>query len=897
MKVNVMEQHSDPAYSRSVEQVVEAYQTHPEKGLSEERARSLLNEHGENRLRTAPRKSVLRMLMGQLNDALIYVLLAAVVITLLMGEYIDGIIILAVICINAVLGVVQEIRAGNSIEALRKLGTPRAVVKRDGQLREINSEEVVPGDLVVLDAGRYVPADLRLTESANLQIDESALTGESVAAVKDAETVFTGESIPLGDRANMAYMSTLVTYGRGMGIVTGTGNTTEVGKIADYLTGNESTETPLEKRLSQLGKTLGQAAVVVCVVIFVISWFQGRDLTEMFLTAVSLAVASIPEGLAAIVAIVLSIGVTQMAKQNAIIRKLPAVETLGSVNIVCSDKTGTLTRNKMTVKEMFTFSTGKQKVEEGRGPVEEETLLAEAMTLASDASLTAQGESTGDPTEIALLHLADELGIQREALKAAQPRVDERAFDSDRKMMSTLHEKDGGYVVYTKGAVDNLILKCRYVAEHGGLIPLTDTHKHLLFQAVEEMSGAALRTLAVAYKISDHRIPPDQMEENLAMIGIVGMMDPPRDEVKPSIRVAREAGISTVMITGDHKNTAIAIARELGIAEDISQAVTGTDLDAMSEEELENRISDYRVFARVSPEHKVNIVKALKAKGNIVSMTGDGVNDAPSLSAADIGVAMGITGTDVAKNAADMILADDNFATIIRAIEQGRNIYNNIKKSVVFLLASNVGEVVAMLVAIVAGMPVPLIATQLLWINLVTDSLPAIALGMDPGNPDVMRETPRSAGENFFSHGAGKKVLFTGTLIGLLTITAFWLGYDRLGFSPFSSGVSAEVHEYARTMAFLTLIACQLIYSLSFKHEHLSVFKTGLFSNRYLVWAIVIGFGLQLVVIFVPFLREAFRLRMINGEDWLIVAGLGVLPLVASEVRKFFYRLSKGTAV
>lgn len=881
-----MEEKSDPAHYSSIQQVAEEYGTDPERGLSEEKARHLLSVYGENKLRTAPRKSVFRMLLGQLNDALIYVLLAAVVITMLMGEYIDGLIILAVVCINAVLGVVQEIRAGNSIEALRKLGTPRAVVKRDGRLREVNSEEVVPGDLVVLDAGRYVPADLRLTEAANLQIDESALTGESVAADKDAEAVFTAENIPLGDRVNVAYMSTLVTYGRGLGIVTGTGNNTEVGKIADYLTGNEATETPLEKRLSQLGKTLGKAAVVVCLIIFAVSYFQGRDLTEMFLTAVSLAVASIPEGLAAIVAIVLSIGVTQMAKQNAIIRKLPAVETLGSVNIVCSDKTGTLTRNKMTVKEVFTFSSGTRKITEGLVPTDEEILLAEAMTLASDASLTAQGESTGDPTEVALLHLADDLGLQREALAAAQPRVDERAFDSDRKMMSTLHRKEGGFVVYTKGAVDNLILKCRYIAEHGSLIPLTDTHKHLLFRAVEEMSGAALRTLAVAYKVSDRA--PDEMEENLAIIGITGMMDPPRDEVKPSIRVAKEAGISTIMITGDHKNTAIAIARELGIAEDISQAVTGTDLDAMPKEELENRIADYRVFARVSPEHKVNIVKALKARGNIVSMTGDGVNDAPSLSAADIGVAMGITGTDVAKNAADMILADDNFATIIRAIEQGRNIYNNIKKSVVFLLASNVGEVVAMFVAIVAGMPVPLIATQLLWINLVTDSLPAIALGMDPGNPDVMREKPRSAGENFFSHGAGKKVLFTGTLIGLLTIVAFWMGYNRLGFSPFSSGIPAEVHEYARTMAFLTIIACQLIYSLSFKHEHLSVFKTRL--NRYLVWAIVIGFALQLVVIFVPFLREAFRLRMIGGQDWLVVAALGVLPLAASEIRKLFTR-------
>jgi Ca2+-transporting ATPase len=880
----------DYAHLQSISQAAENYKVDIATGLSEAEVKQRLEEYGANKLETQKRKSIFRMFFSQLKDALIYVLFGAVVITFIMGEYVDGIIILAVISINAILGVVQEIKAGNSIEALRSLATPKALVKRDSQIKEINSEEIVPGDVVILDAGRYIAADLRLIESANLQIDESALTGESVASEKNAAAEFSEEYIPLGDRTNLAYMSTLVTYGRGVGVVTQTGIHTEVGKIASFLTGEETVQTPLEKRLSQLGKTLGKAAVIICVVMFVISYFQGRDISEMFLTAVSLAVASIPEGLAAIVAIVLSVGVTKMARKNAIIKKLPAVETLGSVNVICSDKTGTLTQNKMTVKEIFTFSSGTRKVENDLKPTSEEELLISGMVLASDATLEVNGESTGDPTEIALLHLADEVGVNRKDLNAGQPRIDELAFDSDRKMMSTLHEKQGEYVVYAKGAVDNLILKSKFIAESDAMIPLTDTHRHLLIDAVEKMSDSALRTLAVAYKVSSDRINPDDFEENLVLIGVVGMIDPPREEVKPSIQQAKEAGITTIMITGDHKNTAVAIARELGIAKDISEATTGADINRMSQEELEAHIGEYKVFARVSPEHKVNIVKAFKAKGNIVSMTGDGVNDAPSLNAADIGVAMGITGTDVAKNASDMILADDNFATIVKAIEQGRNIYNNIKKAVVFLLASNVGEVIAMFLAILAGMPVPLLATQLLWINLITDSLPAIALGMDSGNPDVMKEKPRAISENFFSHGAGKKIVIVGTLIGLLTIGGFWLGYQGMGYSPFSAEIPDEVNAYARTMAFLTIIACQLIFSLSFKHDSLSILQTGLFKNKYLVWAILLGFGLQLLVIYIPFMQQAFKLQAVGIEEWAIVIGLGCVPLIYSELEKWVRR-------
>ncbi|MBD1422524.1 cation-translocating P-type ATPase [Sphingobacterium chuzhouense] len=888
-KTDTSKENSTLFHAQSIDKSVEMLKTNLSSGLSENEAQQRLSTYGPNQLKAHNRKSIFKMFLAQLQDALIYVLFAAVVITMFMGEYLDGIIIIIVILINATLGVVQEIRAGNAIEALRKMATPKALVKRDNQVKEIGSEDVVPGDIVILDAGRYIPADLRLVESANLQIDESALTGESVAAEKDASAVFSEDYIPLGDRVNLAYMSTLVTYGRGIGVVTGTGTNTEVGKIADILSQDSETKTPLEVRLDQLGKTLGKAALAICVLIFIISFFQGRDLTEMFLTSVSLAVAAIPEGLAAIVAVVLSIGVTKMAKQNAIIKRLPAVETLGSVNIVCSDKTGTLTQNKMTVQEFFTFTDKTQKVEDQSDLSAEAHLLSSAMVLASDATLE-NGDSTGDPTEIALLQLADDLKIDRAALSSSQPRIDEKAFDSNRKMMSTLHQQEDKFVIYAKGAIDSIILKCKHIVEDGEIIPLTETHKTILSDAADAMSDKALRTLAVAYKPLEKQIDTENFERNLVMIGVVGMIDPPREEVKDAIATAKEAGISTIMITGDHKNTALAIAKELGIASKRSEATTGAAINNMSREELESHIEEYKVFARVSPEHKVNIVKAFRAKGNIVSMTGDGVNDAPSLNAADIGVAMGIEGTDVAKNASDMILADDNFSTIIAAIEQGRNIYNNIKKSVIFLLACNVGEVITMLVAIGVGLPIPLIATQLLWINLLTDTLPAVALGMDPGDKDVMKEKPRPLNDNFFSHGAGRRVILAGILMGILTIVAFVSGYYLHGYSPFADNIPENIEEYARTLAFLTIIGCQLFYSFSFRHEYKSIFRIGFFSNKYLFGSVVVGLLLQLIVLYVPFMTEAFKLQAVGIKEWLGVFVLSIIPLLANEVVKVFTR-------
>ncbi|GAB3838276.1 cation-translocating P-type ATPase [Hymenobacter jeollabukensis] len=870
----------------------------PATGLTTAEAEARLARYGPNQLRGRKPKTILQLLLGQLNDALIYVLFGAVVITIFLGEYVDAVIILVVIFVNAGLGVVQEVKAGNAIEALRQLATPRALVRRDGQVREIDSAAVVPGDVLVLDAGRFVAADVRLLESANLQIEESALTGESVPASKDARAVLPAADTPLGDRCNAAFMSTLVSYGRGTGVVTATGMRTEVGKIATIIDQEEASQTPLEKRLHRLGKTLGQVAVGICVLMFGIAYLQGRDLLDMFLTAVSLAVASIPEGLAAIVAVVLSIGVTAMSKRNAIIRRLPAVETLGSVNVVCSDKTGTLTQNRMTVTRCFLpGSAADLPIGEGQAAElpEEARQLAQALILCSDATY-ADGQGTGDPTEIALLVFGDQLGLDRRQLTNSNPRVGERAFESDRKLMSTLTDEAGRLRVFTKGAIDSLLPRCTHVRENGRDVPLTEAHRAAVQQATERMSDQALRTLAAAYRPVDHPVPPEEMEQNLVLLGLVGMIDPPREEVRDAIRQAASAGITTVMITGDHRHTAFAIARDLGIAVDLGQAVTGEEVNRYPDEELRRRIADYRVFARVSPEHKVRIVRAFRERGNVVSMTGDGVNDAPSLNAADIGVAMGLSGTDVARNAADMILTDDNFATIISAIEQGRNIYNNIKKAVIFLLASNAGEVVAMIGSILAGLPVPLLPTQLLWINLLTDTLPAIALGMDPGDPDVMQELPRQPQESFFAHGAGWRVATGGALIGLLTMFAFWFGYYEHGRSPFDAAVPADVTLYARTMAFMTIVACQLLYALTFRHPHKSIFQTGLLTNRYLVGAVLLGLGLQLLALYVPLLQRAFQLRPLDGPGWLTVIGLGLLPVLVSEISKLVQR-RRGAAV
>lgn len=888
-KFHKTDQYLNMWFSKSKEEVLKEFKVDPARGLPEEEAKVRLQEHGTNELRTKKAKNIVQLFLAQLHEGLIYVLLAAVIITVLLGEYVDAIIIVMVIICNAVIGVIQELKAGNAIAALNAISISKALVIRDGVAKKIDSKNIVPGDILILDPGRRIAADIRLLESSDLRIEESALTGESVPSLKDAAAILTDLKTPLGDLLNIAFMSTMVTQGRGVGIVISTGMHTEVGKIAHVINTEEKSRTPLQIQLDTLGKKLGLMALGICTLLFIVALVQGRDLAEMFLTSVSLAVAVIPEGLAAIVAVVLSIGVTRMSKKNAIIKKLPAVETLGSVTVICSDKTGTLTQNEMTVTSYFNLE-GEVTVmhERQNNSTDDVKLLAKAMILSSDAT-SEHGNKTGDPTEVALLLFGDDIGMNRKELNTRIKRVNEFTFDSDRKLMSTVVKEDEKLTVYTKGAIISILKIATHVLEKGKVIPLTESHKKQYQQATTSMSDRALRTLGAAYRPVDMMPEPGAMEKDLILLGLVGMIDPPRTEVKASIEKARHAGITPIMITGDHKNTAFAIAHELGIAEHMDQAITGADMNNLTDSEFNQRVSTYRVFARVSPGDKVKIVNALKAEGNIVSMTGDGVNDAPSLNAADIGVAMGITGTDVAKQASDMILMDDNFATIVYAIEEGRNIYSNIKKAVVFLIACNLGEVLAMSVPLILGWKIPFIATQLLWINLVTDSLPAIALGMDPGNTGVMQEKPRPPMEGFFARGAGLHVMLGGILIGVITMVAFWLGYLENGYSPFDKSVPTHITEYARTMAFIVLVLCQLFYSLASRSHSISIFKLGIFSNKYVVAAIAIGILLQVAIIVTP-LQKAFHLQMLTPRSWEIVTGLGLVPLVLNEFFKIFIR-------
>lgn len=885
-------------FSESKSDVLQKLGVDPAYGLSEAEAKKRLVQYGLNKLKEKPKKSIVSLFFSQLKDMLIYVLLASAAITMIIGEATDSIIILLVVILNAVIGMVQEYKAEKAVEALQKMTTPKALVRREGRTVEINSEEVVPGDIVILDAGRYVPADLRLIESANLQIEESALTGESVPTSKDADVTLTDPKTSVGDKVNMAFLSTLTTYGRGEGVVIATAMDTEIGKIAKILEADDDEMTPLQKRLDELGRVLGFLAIGICAVIFLISLFQRRNLFEMFLTAISLAVAAIPEGLAAIVAIVLALGVTRMSKINAIVKKLPAVETLGSVNIICSDKTGTLTQNRMTVVKHYRINhmVEVSQTEEHLTASADEKEMIRSLVLCSDATYK-DGVGTGDPTEIALVVFGEKYDLSRDQLHSKYKRVAENPFDSGRKLMSTLNEEGNAFRVHTKGAIDNLIKVSSSILVEGHVVPLSEEYKEDLLRATEEMSDAALRVLGVAYKDTDRILSPDEMERDLTIIGLVGMIDPPRLEVKDSIRVAKEAGIRPIMITGDHKNTAVAIAKELGIADSLEQSITGSEIDELSDEEFAARVDDCRVFARVSPEHKVKIVRAFKAKGNIVSMTGDGVNDAPSLKYADIGVAMGITGTDVAKGASDMILTDDNFTTIVHAIEEGRNIYNNIKKAVIFLLSCNLGEVITIFVSILLNWPVPLIATQILWVNLITDSLPAIALGVDPGDRDVMRQKPRNPKESFFAGGSGVRAVIGGILIGALSLTAFYYGLAQHGYRLGAEMLSEDALEtalpYARTMAFVVLAASQLFYSLSMRNFSKPILKIGLFSNMLLIGSIVVGILLQLAVITIPAFSNAFGVHNLSISEWAIVIGFAMIPFLINEILKLFKKPNK----
>ena len=819
-------------------------------GLSSEEALARLDKFGRNEFEEKKRKTRLQMFLAQLRNPMIYILFAAVLLSAALQEFGDSLIIVAIILLNGIIGMVQEAKAEDSLEALKKMSSPMALVRRDGNLVEVEAPTLVPGDVVILEAGRIIPADLLLTKTVNLKIEEAALTGESVPVEKDA-SFLSDTKVSIGDRLNQAYMSTNVAYGRGEGVVIGTGMSTEIGKIAKLISEGGESMTPLQKRLGDLGKLLGIVAVVLCVGLFGIAMIQSRDLFDMLLTAIALAVAAIPEGLPAVVTIVLALGVQRMVKVNTIVRKLPAVETLGSVSIVCSDKTGTLTQNKMTVTETYG----------------NEVELIQGMALCTDASI--QGDTRiGDPTELALVDIANDKGLTKDELEKKMPRINEQAFDSTRKMMTTVHRtQEGKIVAYTKGATDQILERCTHYLD-GENLKAIDKAKITEIESVsKDMASRALRVLGLAIKYDDETAT----EKDLVFVGLVGMIDPPRLEAKDAVQVFKEASITTIMVTGDHKDTALAIAKELNIAENDSQCLTGDELDDLSQEDLNLRVMDYRIFARVSPEHKVMIVNAFKSQGHIVAMTGDGVNDAPSLQAADIGVAMGISGTDVAKSAADMVLTDDNFATIEKAIEEGRNIYGNIRKSVLFLLSSNFGEIITMFVAILIGMAAPLKAIHILWVNLITDSLPGLALGVDPGNKDIMKDTPRNPQESLFANGGYFITFFFGTVIAAITLFAFIIA-------------PGEDLATAQTYAFTVLAVSQLFNAIGMRDLSKSVFKMNHFNNRMMIVAFFVGLGLQVLVTEIDFLNVLFETTHLTLQEWLMLGAISTGPLWAHEL-------------
>lgn len=860
-------------------------------GLSSDEAKRRLAEHGPNKFEEAKPPSVLKLIWDQINSMLIYILIGAAVLSAIVGETSDAIIIGLVILLNSVIGVIQETKAEKALQELQKMSTPKAIVRRDGAVQEISSEELVKGDIVLIDAGRLIPADIRLIETANLKVEESSLTGESTDVEKDANWEAEGD-VPLGDQKNMAFSSTLATYGRATGVVVRTGMETEIGKIAKMLANKNKELTPLQKRLDELGKILGIGAIIISFIIFMIGFFQGRDVADMFLIAISLAVAAIPEGLPAIVTIVLAIGVQRMIKQNAVVRKLPAVETLGAVNVICSDKTGTLTLNKMTVTDAYANGQHFQFPDQWMKDNPTASHFIKAMVLCNDASIEGD-KKTGDPTEIALVDAGQKIGLDKKTLDESNPRIDEIPFDSDRKMMSTVHQTKDATFLYAKGALESILSRCTMIEKNGHVSEMTESDRQALFQQTDLMSNKALRVLTAAYKRLNNNEEPT--EENLIFLGMVGMIDPPREEVKASIEQCQQAGIKVVMITGDHQNTALAIAKNLNIAKDEDQTMTGSELNAISDTKLAEKIDTIRVFARVSPEHKVKIVQALKEKGNIVSMTGDGVNDAPSLQQADVGVAMGITGTDVSKGAADIVLMDDNFSTITKAVEEGRNIYKNIKKSILFLLSCNLGEVITLFIAILLGWPAPLTAVHILWVNLVTDTLPAIALGVDPEDPDIMKEKPRPMKERIFVKDDMIFSSLNGLLIGLITLFAFLEGlkiYTDTSslFTLDLRSIDSQALMHGQTLAFITLSISQLFHSLNLRSDYKSIFQVGLFTNRYLLMAIGAGILIQALIVHIPFFSQWFGIMALSPSEWIFVLGVSLIPVFVNEIYKAIKR-------
>ena len=882
-------------FSKSGEDVAKFFKTDMIKGLSSEQVEEKRSVYGTNEIVSKNKKSIAKMILEQFQDFMIIILIIAAVISGVVGQsngegFTDSIIILVIVILNAVIGVIQELKAQKSLESLKNLSAPHSKVIRDGKLQDLESKYLVPGDIVVLETGDYVPADLRLIEAVNLKTQEAALTGESLPVEKTTEKI-DKEDIGIGDRLNQAFSSSLVTYGRGKGIVVSIGMQTEVGKIATMLDSVDDSETPLSRRLEALGKTLGIAALVICLVIFAVgSFVHGREIFEMFMTAVSLAVAAIPEGLPAISTIVLSIGVQRMVKRNAIIRTLPSVETLGSATVICSDKTGTLTQNKMTVEKIF-YNNEIFGVEEKKYNVDDHLrLLMNSMILCNDTKVTKEGEEfklAGDPTETALVDLGIKLNMLKTTMDDENPRVEEIPFDSERKLMSTVNNTNQGLFVYTKGGVDEILSKCSKIYLDNQEMALSAENINYIKQVNEEMAKGALRVLAMAYKRVD-KVPTrnemNNLESELVYIGMVGMIDPARPEAKEAVEKCKTAGIKPVMITGDHKVTAMAIAKDIGILENESEAITGSELEKMPQEELEKNVKNYSVYARVSPEHKVRIVKAWQSQGEVVAMTGDGVNDAPALKTADIGAAMGIVGTDVAKEAADVVLTDDNFATIVSAVEEGRRIYDNILKAVQYLLSSNIGEIIVLFVATMFGwLAEPLLPIHILWINLVTDSLPALALSVDPAEKDIMKRKARKD-KNIFSKGMTFRVIYQGIMVGVLTLLAFCIGcrFD------FASLANPEVAMTAQTMAFAVLAMSELVHAYNVRSNKESIFKLKLKTNMVLVLATLVSLLLMVVVLGVPVLQGMFEVTELSITNWVWVILLSLAPLTIVEILKLF---------
>ena len=880
-------------FSKSGEDVAKFFETDMIKGLSSEQVEEKRSVYGTNEIVSKNKKSIAKMILEQFQDFMIIILIIAAVISGIVGQsngegFTDSIIILVIVILNAVIGVIQELKAQKSLESLKNLSAPHSKVIREGKLQDLESKYLVPGDIVVLETGDYVPADLRLIEAVNLKTQEAALTGESLPVEKTTEKI-DKEDIGIGDRLNQAFSSSLVTYGRGKGIVVSIGMQTEVGKIATMLDSVDDSETPLSRRLEALGKTLGIAALVICLVIFAVgSFVHGREIFEMFMTAVSLAVAAIPEGLPAISTIVLSIGVQRMVKRNAIIRTLPSVETLGSATVICSDKTGTLTQNKMTVEKIF-YNNEIFGVEEKKYNVDDHLrLLMNSMILCNDTKVTKEGEEfklAGDPTETALVDLGIKLNMLKTNMDDENPRVEEIPFDSERKLMSTVNNTNQGLFVYTKGGVDEILSKCSKIYLDNQEITLSAENINYIKQVNEEMAKGALRVLAMAYKRVD-KVPTrnemNNLESELVYIGMVGMIDPARPEAKEAVEKCKTAGIKPVMITGDHKVTAMAIAKDIGILENESEAITGSELEKMPQEELEKNVKNYSVYARVSPEHKVRIVKAWQSQGEVVAMTGDGVNDAPALKTADIGAAMGIVGTDVAKEAADVVLTDDNFATIVSAVEEGRRIYDNILKAVQYLLSSNIGEIIVLFVATMFGwLAEPLLPIHILWINLVTDSLPALALSVDPAEKDIMKRKARKD-KNIFSKGMTFRVIYQGIMVGVLTLLAFCIGcrFD------FASLANPEVAMTAQTMAFAVLAMSELVHAFNVRSNKESIFKLKFKTNMVLVLATLVSLLLMIVVLGIPALQGMFEVAELSLTNWIWVILLSLAPLTIVEIMK-----------